>query len=84
MNLVQISESIGLSPKYVSRLFKIKTGKRLPDYIAEVRIVKAKELIAGENLTLNSVAEQVGFSNVKTFRRTFQKIENMNPSDYDS
>ena len=46
-------------------------------------IAKAKELIAQGDLTLNAIAEQVGFGNIKTFRRTFQKIENMNPSDYE-
>lgn len=83
LSLAKISEDVDLSPKYLSRLFKIQTGKRLPDYIAEVRIAKAKELIAQGDLTLNAIAEQVGFGNIKTFRRTFQKIENMNPSDYE-
>lgn len=80
LSLAKISEDVDLSPKYLSRLFKIQTGKRLPDYIAEVRIAKAKELIAQGDLTLNAIAEQVGFGNIKTFRRTFQKIENMNPA----
>ena len=53
------------------------------DMSEDERIAKAKELIAQGDLTLNAIAEQVGFGNIKTFRRTFQKIENMNPSDYE-
>lgn len=82
LNLSQISESIGLSPRYISKLFRMQMGQSLPDYISAVRIQKAKDIMYTEDLTVVELAKRVGYTNVKTFRRAFQKIEKTNPGQY--
>jgi two-component system response regulator YesN len=77
-----IADSINLSVKYISKLFKMETGQGLLHYIGTVRIQKAKELLNSGKYTLNEISEMVGYVSVKTFRRVFKKIEGVNPSDY--
>jgi YesN/AraC family two-component response regulator len=82
LNLTMIADSIGLSVKYISKLFKMETGQGLLHYIGTVRIQKAKELLNSGTYTLNEISEMVGYASIKTFRRVFKKIEGVNPSDY--
>lgn len=51
LNLSQIADIIGLSPRYISKLFRMQTGQSLPDYISTVRIHKAKEILLTEQPT---------------------------------
>lgn len=80
--LDKISEEMNVSVKYVSRIFKEKTGMNITDYISEVRIGKAKELLVHTDLTIYDIAEKVGISNRTTFLRTFKKMEGVSPTDF--
>lgn len=82
LSLTQIAREIKLSPKYVSKLFKIETGQGLLDYINAVRIQKAKERMLHHEEPIQKLAEAVGYSNAKTFRRAFRKIEGINPGQF--
>lgn len=48
----------------------------------ELRISKAKELLCGEELSVQDVAEQVGYRDLKYFSRLFKKLTGVSPSDY--
>nr|WP_246238994.1 helix-turn-helix transcriptional regulator [Paenibacillus anseongense] len=67
---------------YLSKLFREQTGEGLLDYINKVRIVKAKELIENQNITLNEIASLVGFSDVNALIRIFKKYEGVTPGKY--
>lgn len=82
LSLVTIADEVGLSAKYVSKIFKMETGQGLLDYINSVRIQKAKDIMSHEQLTINELADRTGYTNVKTFRRAFHKIEGINPGQY--
>jgi AraC-like DNA-binding protein len=82
LSLTMIADNIGLSVKYISKLFKMETGQGLLSYIGAVRIQRAKELLDQGRYTLNEVSEMVGYTSIKTFRRVFQKIEGVNPGKY--
>ncbi|MDR1637335.1 MAG: helix-turn-helix transcriptional regulator, partial [Treponema sp.] len=73
LSLTMIADKVGLSVKYISKLFKMETGQGLLSYIGAVRIQKAKELLGEGRYTLNEISEMVGYTSVKTFRRVFQK-----------
>ncbi|MDR3192258.1 MAG: helix-turn-helix transcriptional regulator [Treponema sp.] len=82
LSLTMIADSVGLSVKYISKLFKMETGQGLLSYIGAVRIQKAKELLNEGRYTLSEISEMVGYTSIKTFRRVFQKIEGVNPGKY--
>ena len=52
------------------------------DYIASVRIAKAKELIGVRRMSIADAAKAVGFSDGLTFNRNFKKNEGITPAEY--
>ena len=52
------------------------------DYLTELRVNKSKELLCRDDLSVQDVAELVGYRNLKYFSRLFKKITGVSPSDY--
>ena len=52
------------------------------DYLTELRISKSKELLCADELSVQDVAEQVGYRDLKYFSRLFKKLTGVSPSDY--
>ena len=77
-----LADSLAMNPKYLSQLFKSETGKNISDYIAELRIEKAKELLIGTDLKIGEIADAIGIPSRATFLRVFQKIENITPTEF--
>lgn len=82
LNVSTIGEYFAMTPSYISRLFKERTGESLLDYINETRLRKAKELLAQNDLTVEKVGTMVGYSNSNTFIRVFKKYEGITPGKY--
>ncbi|WP_168120778.1 helix-turn-helix domain-containing protein [Paenibacillus sp. HB172176] len=82
LGLERIADEMGVSVKYVSRVFKEKSGVVLTDYINQVRIDKAKELLASTTMRINDIAEEVGIYSRTTFLRSFKKVEGMSPNEF--
>ncbi|MDQ0916934.1 helix-turn-helix domain-containing protein [Paenibacillus sp. V4I5] len=82
LGLEQIAEEMGVSVKYVSRVFKDKKDEYLTDYINQVRIEKAKEMLVQTELRVNEIAENVGIHSRTTFLRVFKKVEGITPNEY--
>lgn len=82
LNISMIADHMGLSAKYISKVYKLQAGQGLLNYINCIRINKAKEIIAKGCASINDVSEHVGYTNQRTFRRAFRKMEGINPSEY--
>ena len=82
MGAAMICESLKFSPSYLSKLVRKETGSGVVDFIHHVRITKAKELLEETSLSVQDIAESVGFANRWTFIRAFRNLENTNPSAY--
>jgi two-component system response regulator YesN len=80
--LENIANEIGLSAKYVSRMFKETTGTSITDYISLIRMAKAKELLTETDLKVNEIADRIGMNSRTTFLRMFKKHEGISPIDY--
>ena len=52
------------------------------DYLTELRINKSKELLCRDALSVQDVAERVGYRDLKYFSRLFKKNTGVSPSDY--
>ncbi len=77
-----LAAMIDLHPDTFSRLFKTYTGKSLPDYINELRITMAKELLTSTSESIVTIAFKTGFESLSTFNRAFHKICNTTPTAY--
>lgn len=75
------AEHIGTTLFFLSKSFKQATGKHFMDYLTEVRMEKAKELLRDTDLLISDVAERAGFQH-SNFHRVFKKLEGKNPTQY--
>lgn len=82
LSLKLFADLFQVSPNYVSRLFKEEVGQGLFDYINELRINKAKELLKDYRYKIYEVAEKVGFSNQAHFAIVFSKYTGVSPKQY--
>ena len=83
LNISFIADQVGYHPSYVSKLFKEETGMGLLDFINQIRIEAAKDILKGsEKKRLEDVATAVGYSNVRTFMRIFKSYEGVTPGQY--
>ncbi|TNJ63982.1 response regulator [Paenibacillus hemerocallicola] len=82
LSLVALAEFVYLNPTYLSVLYKKSTGKTLSEHIAELRVEKAKELLARPEFKIHEIAIAVGFGNAGYFTRFFKKHTGATPQDY--
>ncbi|MEN8904373.1 MAG: helix-turn-helix transcriptional regulator, partial [Clostridiales bacterium] len=82
ITLNQVAEHIYLSPYYMSRLFKKELGKNFSEYLIEVRIKKAKELLKDVRYKIYEIAYMVGIKDAHYFSRIFKKYVFLSPSEY--
>lgn len=84
LSLDTVAAAVYASPAYLSSLFRQNIGMSFVDYIHDRRIEAAKKLLAAPELTLDEIAERLGYSNVKYFSRVFKKAAGLPPSQYRS
>ena len=80
--LENIAENVYLSPNYLSSLFKKKMDKTISQYIADVRVQHARELLRDRSLKLYDVAVQAGYKDANYFTKIFKKAVGVTPSEY--
>src|SRR5258706_4726076 len=78
-SLVELSETIGVSKSYLSRIFKMDTGISLWDYLNRFRIQKAKELLLLTAESITAIAADVGYEDISYFSRVFREIAGCSP-----
>ncbi|MEO9967696.1 MAG: AraC family transcriptional regulator [Reichenbachiella sp.] len=82
LTLDQMAEISCLSPFYFSRQFKNQYGLTPFQYLRNVRVEKAKEVLKAKSIS--QTALEVGFFDHSHFLRNFKKIEGTTPSQYRS
>ena len=78
----EIAGQVYLTPEYMAKLYKKKTGKNLKDMINEYRIEKAKEYLKVGEKNISDIAEAVGFDNFSYFSTVFKKIVGVSPKEF--
>ena len=82
LSLARIADIMHFNAKYLSRLFKQKTGVNLSDYVNDNKIRKATELLANERLKILDVSRMVGFMSAPYFTRFFKRYMGTSPQAY--
>ncbi len=82
ITLNDAAQTVGLSPKYLSRIFKEQTGMDFSDYRLEGKIAKSKELLEHSGRTISQISEELGYQNLETFIRLFKRSTRMTPAVY--
>ncbi len=82
LSVAAIAKEMSLNSSYLSHFFKEQTDNCITDYINEIRINKAMELLNDRRLTINEIAGTVGFGTANTFIRVFKKDKGITPGEF--
>lgn len=80
--LIDLGKKFGISPSNLSYLFKKYLNISYSNYIEEVRISAACKLLQSKNISIDEIAETVGYSDARTFRNSFKKLLYTTPKQY--
>lgn len=82
VTLSDASAAVGLSSKYLSRLFKQRTGMGFREYKLKLRILRARKLLAGSCDTVEQISHGLGYRNCESFIRVFKRTTGTTPAAY--
>ncbi len=82
LTLPKIAKKFGLSPSYLSYLFKKETGKNYVDFLTELRLMHVLSDLKTSKDKIQVVAERNGFSNLEYFSRFFKKKTGTSPAKW--
>jgi len=82
LSLDAIADVVYMSPKYLSRMFKNVTGLNLSEYITQRRVDEACRLLKDTRLSVEDVAERVGYHSSAYFIKRFKEIKDCTPKQY--
>lgn len=82
LTLPDVAFQVGLSPEYLSRLFREETGIKFVVYLNNLKLRHALRLLETTNLKVYEIAEKVGYSNLSYFSTVFKKNFGQNPFEY--
>jgi len=84
VTLARVAHHVALSPNYLASLFKRQFGRTIIDFLTEVRIEAAKQLLERSNMKISHIAEQVGYNSPYYFSRAFKKVVHCSPKQFRS
>jgi AraC-like DNA-binding protein len=82
LSLARVARSAGFAPDYFSRLFRRTEGTTFERYLQQIRVAKAKRMLLGTDVRLESVSRLCGFKNRAYFHRVFKALVGTTPSAY--
>ena len=82
VTLDSMAEEFYLSKPYISKYIKQKSGENFGDILKKVRLKKAKTFLKNSAMTVEAVAEEVGYQNVEHFARLFRKEYGITPLQF--
>lgn len=82
MSLDIVSRKFNYNSSYLSRVFHRSTGILISEYINQVKLRNAKELLLRSDLQINDIAKKVGFDSSQYFCTFFKKKEGIAPGEY--
>lgn len=82
IDINKLSQLCNLSNSQLQRRFKRSTGQGLAEYWRSKRMLKAQQLLASEDLSIENIAYEVGYENLPAFSRRFSQTFAMTPSQW--
>lgn len=77
-----LAELYDMNANYFSFLFKKEVGQSIVNFLTEVRLENAKNLLKSTDLSNNEIAEEIGYENVQYFYKVFKKATGITPTAY--
>lgn len=77
-----LAATLDVHPDNLGKLFKMATGKKMGDYINELRVKEAARMLTETEDSIIDIAFSVGFDSIRTFNRVFLKFMETTPAKY--
>lgn len=77
-----VADAVHMSGSGFSRFFKAHTGMTFQEFVSDVRISRACDLLGRTELSITEIALKCGFTEMTTFNRTFRKFRDTTPTSY--
>lgn len=82
LSIAELAKRAGYTEYYFSRKFKAEVGCNVNDFILKEKVEQAKLLLSGTNDSIQSISDQLSFSNRSYFSTCFQKQTGISPNEY--
>ncbi|WP_105614839.1 AraC family transcriptional regulator [Vallitalea okinawensis] len=82
MSLSLLADKYGFTEVYISQLFKNYFHTNFIQYLQEIRMAKARELLLTTELPIKDIMTQVGYCSLNTFTRAFKRINGVTATEY--
>lgn len=82
ISLEDAAEHVGISPYYLSKLFKERFSVNFIDYLTHLRVDMAKDMMKNPESSLKEICYNVGYKDPNYFSRVFKKTTGLSPSEY--
>lgn len=79
-----LAAAMNVSPGYLSDMLRVHTGTNTQQHIHQKMIDKAKQLLAGQTLSVAEIAYQLGFEHPQSFTKIFRRKTNLTPKEFRS
>ncbi|MDN5565264.1 MAG: helix-turn-helix domain-containing protein [Psychrobacter sp.] len=82
LSVSHLATQVNITPRTLNRRFQSALSLRPIEYIQAVRIEQAKRLLEARDVTIKSLADQVGYSDISSFTRLFKRATELTPKEY--
>jgi len=82
INLNDVAKNLNMSYHYFSKFFKGSIGENFVDYITDIRMKKAKELLKIKDYPIKEICFNIGYNDPNYFSKTFKKHLGISPTEY--
>lgn len=82
LSLKHLSDRFQITGKHASYLFKTEFNMKFVDFLTELRMKETERLLKNTDLSLQDIAQKVGYANGITLGRVFKRVAGITPGDY--
>ena len=77
-----LADMVGMTPNALSRFFKQRTNRSISNYINEVRLGHATNMLADSTMSIAEISYRCGFNTISNFNRIFKNIKEITPKEF--
>lgn len=82
LSISMVSKKFNMNKAYVNKLLNFQFEKNFTEYLNYLRVTRAIELLKSTDKAIEDISYEVGFNNSRSFRRAFNQILEISPSEF--